>query len=102
MPPMTDLDPIVHGPLRLAVLSMLSKVDRAEFRYLRDKTQSTDGNIGAQLLKLEQAGYIAVEKKFVQRKPVSSYRITRTGRNALAKYVRDLKTLLGNNLGGQR
>jgi DNA-binding MarR family transcriptional regulator len=95
-----ELDPVVHGPLRLAVLSILSTVEQADFTYLRDKTGSTDGNIGAQLLKLEQAGYISVEKKFENRKPVSSYRMTRNGRSALAKYIKNLKILLGGELAG--
>ena len=51
-----DLDPVVHGKMRLAVLSLLSGVDEAEFTWLREKTGSTDGNLGAHLLKLEEAG----------------------------------------------
>jgi Winged helix DNA-binding domain len=59
------------------------------------KTEATDGNLGAQLLKLEEAGYVAVEKKFVLRKPRTRYRITEAGRQALTEYVRALKQLLG-------
>jgi DNA-binding MarR family transcriptional regulator len=95
MPELPELDPIVHGQLRLAVLSILSTLDTADFTYLRDRTNSTDGNIAAHLLKLEQAGYIAVEKTFLNRKPLSIYRITETGRSALANYIRNLKKLLG-------
>lgn len=97
MPELPELDPLVHGRLRLALLSLLSGVDQAEFTWLRAKTESTDGNLGAQLLKLEQAGYVSVEKKFVSRKPQSIYRITEAGRGALAEYVAALKQLL--NLG---
>jgi DNA-binding PadR family transcriptional regulator len=95
MPDLPELDPVVHGRLRLALLSLLSGVEQAEFTWLRAKTQATDGNLGAQLLKLEQAGYVAVKKKFVLRKPQTVYRITETGRQALAEYVRALKQLLG-------
>ncbi len=49
MPDLPELDPIIHGKLRLAILSLLSSVDDAEFTWLRDKTGSTDGNLGAQL-----------------------------------------------------
>ncbi|HTZ73987.1 MAG TPA: transcriptional regulator [Candidatus Aquilonibacter sp.] len=94
MPELPELDPVVHGRLRLALLSLLSGVDQAEFTWLRARTESTDGNLGAQLLKLEQAGYVTVEKKFVSRKPQSLYRITEAGRHALAEYVRSLKQLL--------
>ena len=95
MPDLPELNPVVHGRLRLAVLSLLSSVEQAEFTWLRTKTQATDGNLGAQLLKLEEAGYIAVKKKFVLRKPQTVYRITGTGRQALAEYVQALKQLLG-------
>lgn len=95
MPDLPELDPIIHGKLRLAILSLLSGVDNAEFTWLRDKTGSTDGNIGAHLLKLEEAGYIRVEKKFILRKPVTLYRMTENGRAAFTAYVRALKTLLG-------
>ena len=95
MPELPELNPVVHGKLRLAVLSLLTGVDEAEFTWLRAKTGSTDGNLGAQLMKLEEAGYVAVEKRFVDRKPQSLYRVTEPGREALAEYVRALKQLLG-------
>jgi DNA-binding transcriptional ArsR family regulator len=90
-----DLNPVIHGKLRLALLSLLSTVEEAEFTWLRSKTNSTDGNLGAQLLKLEEAGYVEVEKKFVLRKPQTLYRMTQTGRQALTEYVQALKQLLG-------
>jgi DNA-binding PadR family transcriptional regulator len=98
MPDLPELNPVVHGRLRLALLSLLSGVEQAEFTWLRDNTQATDGNLGAQLLKLEQAAYVTVEKKFVLRKPQTLYRITETGRQALSEYVQALKQLLGPTL----
>jgi DNA-binding transcriptional ArsR family regulator len=100
MPELPDLDPVVHGKMRLAVLSLLSGVDEAEFTWLRERTGSTDGNLGAHLLKLEEAGYVAVEKKFVARKPMTLYRMTERGREALTGYVEALKQLLGASLAG--
>ena len=100
MPELPELNPVIHGKLRLALLSLLSSVEEAEFTWLRAKTSSTDGNLGAQLLKLEEAGYVAVEKQFVQRKPQTLYRITNPGRQALTEYVRALKQLLGAALEG--
>lgn len=96
MPDLPELNPVIHGRLRLALLSLLSGVEEAEFTWLRAKTESTDGNLGAQLLKLEQAGYVTVEKKFVLRKPQTVYRLTEAGRRALTEYVRSLKQLLGS------
>jgi DNA-binding HxlR family transcriptional regulator len=88
-----ELNPVIHGKLRLALLSLLSSVEEAEFTWLRAKTNSTDGNLGAQLLKLEEAGYVEVEKKFVLRKPQTLYRMTEAGRK---EYVQALKQLLGS------
>ena len=90
-----ELNPVVHGKLRLALLSLLAGVEQAEFTWLRQKTGATDGNLGAQLLKLEEAGYVTVDKKFVERKPQSVYRMTEAGRTALSEYVAALKRLLG-------
>lgn len=95
MPDLPDLDPVIHGKLRLALLSLLAGVEQADFTWLKNKTGSTDGNLGAHLLKLEEAGYVSVEKKFVARKPVSEYAMTTRGRDALTSYVAALKALLG-------
>jgi DNA-binding HxlR family transcriptional regulator len=100
MPDLPSLNPVVHGRLRLALLSLLSSVEEAEFTWLRAKTDATDGNLGAQLFKLEEAGYVAVKKKFVLRKPQTLYRITEAGRQALTEYVQALKQLLGPAIDG--
>ncbi|MGB6132980.1 MAG: transcriptional regulator [Acidobacteriaceae bacterium] len=102
MPELPELNPVVHGKLRLALLSLLAGVDEAEFTWLRARTGSTDGNLGAQLMKLEQAGYVTVEKQFVLRKPQTLYRITEAGRAALIEYVAALKELLGAAFAGHR
>jgi len=95
MPELPELNPLVHGKLRLALLSLLAGVEEAEFTWLRSKTGSTDGNLGAQLAKLEEAGYVSVEKKFIQRKPQTRYRMTDAGRTALTEYMQALRQLLG-------
>jgi DNA-binding HxlR family transcriptional regulator len=99
MPELPELNPVIHGKLRLALLSLLVGVEEAEFTWLRSKTGATDGNLGAQLAKLEEAGYVSVKKKFVQRKPQTLYRITEAGRAAMAEYVRALKQMLGGAIG---
>jgi len=95
MPDLPELNPVIHGKLRLALLSLLTGVEEAEFTWLRNKTGSTDGNLGAQLARLEEAGYVRVKKKFVQRKPKTLYRMTDAGRQAMTEYVQALKQLLG-------
>jgi len=96
MPELPELNPVIHGKLRLALLSLLSGVDGAEEKRLREKTGSTDGNLGAQWMKLEEAGYVAMKKRVVLRKPQTLYRMTEKGRAALSEYVEALKQLLGN------
>ena len=95
MPELPELNPVIHGKLRLALLSLLSRVEEAEFTWLRAKTGSTDGNLGAQLLKLEEAGYVTVEKKFVQRKPQTLYRMTEAGRAALTRICAGAEAIAG-------
>jgi DNA-binding PadR family transcriptional regulator len=102
MPELPDLNPVVHGKLRLALLTLLTGVEEAEFTWLREKTGATDGNLGAQLMKLEEAGYVSMEKRFVQRKPQTLYRMTDAGRAALTEYVQALKELLGDAVIGER
>jgi DNA-binding HxlR family transcriptional regulator len=99
MPELPELNPVIHGKLRLALLSLLVGVEEAEFTWLRSKTGSTDGNLGAQLAKLEEAGYVSVKKKFVQRKPQTLYRVTEAGRQAFIEYVQALKQMLGGAIG---
>ena len=91
---MKELNPLLHSQLRLAVMSILMNVDEADFVYLKDKTESTAGNLSVQIDKLSAAGYITVDKGFNGRKPRTVCRITDTGRAAFAEYVEALKTYL--------
>lgn len=89
-----ELDRLVHSRIRLAVLSLLAGVDRAEFTFLRDQVNTTDGNLSAHVRKLEDAGYVESEKRFEDRKPVTRYRITGDGRRALRAYAERLGEML--------
>ena len=88
------LDDLLLSRIRLAVIACLAVVEDAEFTWLRDQVRTTDGNLGAHLRKLEEAGYLEVEKLFVDRKPLSRYRLTTHGRDALRSHVRRLERLL--------
>ena len=92
-----QLDDIIHSRIRLAIMSVLVTVDEAEFTYLREKVQTTDGNLSIHLGKLEEAGYIAVTKQFVGKKPVSSYKLTRKGRKAFEAYVDRLEAMINRS-----
>ena len=90
-----ELNPILHSQLRLAIMSILLTVEEAEFVYLKEKTQSTAGNLSVQLDKLSEAGYIEVEKSFIGKKPRTTCRITPAGKQAFEDYVNALKGYIG-------
>ena len=91
---MKELDPLLHSQLRLAVMSVLMNVEEADFVYLKEKTESTAGNLSVQLDKLSAAGYISVEKGFVGKKTRTVCRITERGQDAFRNYVETLKQYL--------
>lgn len=86
-----DLDPLLHSQLRLAIVSLLISLESAEFTFIKEKTKSTAGNLSVQLDKLSEAGYIAVDKSFKGKKPVTTCKITRKGIKAFEEYVNNLK-----------
>ena len=88
---LNDLDPLLHSQLRLGIMSLLISVETAEFTYLKEKTNSTAGNLSVQLDKLSVAGYIKIEKSFKGKKPLTTCRITKTGIKAFEAYVAALQ-----------
>ena len=84
-----ELDPLLHSQLRLAVMSIL--LSEAEFVYIKEKTSATAGNLSVQLDKLNEAGYIEIEKGFAGKKPRTVCRITDKGRLAMEEYVNTLR-----------
>ena len=91
-----DLDPILHSQLRLAVMSLLISVKEAEFTFIKEKTNSTAGNLSVQINKLKEAGYIEVIKQFKDNYPQTICKITAEGVKAFEEYVRNLQSYLGN------
>ena len=89
-----DLDPILHSQLRLAVMSLLISVKEAEFVFLKEKTNSTAGNLSVQIQKLKDAGYVEVTKQFKDNYPQTMCRITQTGIKAFEAYVKNLQGYL--------
>jgi DNA-binding transcriptional ArsR family regulator len=82
-----DLDPVLHSQLRLAIVSILVSVERADFAYLKDETGATSGNLSVQITKLKEAGYIDVKKKFKGNYPQTTCKITALGEKRFAEYV---------------
>ena len=94
---MPKLNEIIHQAVRLRIMAALVALEAAnevEFTYLRDLLQVTDGNLGAHLRKLEEAGYIALDKVFVERKPRTYVSATREGRQAFEEHVAALESIL--------
>jgi DNA-binding MarR family transcriptional regulator len=91
----TPLDPILHSQLRLAVVSVLVGVESAEFGFLKEKTEATQGNLSAQLKKLSEAGYVKITKTFKNNYPNTAVELTPKGRRAFENYVKDISAYLG-------
>ena len=88
---LAELDPLLHSQLRLGIMSILMSVETAEFTFLKEKTNSTAGNLSVQLDKLTEAGYINIEKSFKGKKPLTTCKITKKGMKAFEEYVNALK-----------
>lgn len=88
------LDPLLHSELRLGVMSILLGVEEADFVFLRQETGATAGNLSVQLNKLQEAGYIEIEKTFRGKIPCTLCRITPTGIRAFGAYVEALKSYI--------
>lgn len=99
--PSSGLDAIVHQPVRLGILTVLGEARRADFVYLRDTLELSDGNLSRQLQVLAQAGHVAIEKVFEGRRPRTWVSLTKTGRVAL-RAERDALRALVNRLDGLR
>ena len=93
----TDLDPLLHSQLRLAIISLLLANEKAEFIYLKEETSATAGNISIQIKKLQEAGYIKVEKSFKNNYPNTMLSITSKGVKAFETYVNNLKKYINHN-----
>lgn len=92
-----ELNGLIHQPLRLkimATLNALSPREAIEFTRLKSIVEATDGNLGAHLSTLEQAGYVQIEKDFVAKKPRTRVALTRNGRRALVQHVAYLRDIL--------
>ncbi len=88
------LDSVLNQQVRLAIISILIKVHFADFNFLKENTNTTQGNLSHQLKKLKETGYIEIEKKFANNYPKTICRITNKGKSAFKKYVEQMKFYL--------
>jgi DNA-binding transcriptional ArsR family regulator len=100
-----QIDELLHNPIRLALVTALSQVEYGDFQWLKEVANTTDGNLATHLRKLEDAGYILVEKTFKGRKPASYYRLSDVGALKFKHYIRVLSDFIhaldADNAAGQ-
>ena len=89
-----ELDGLIHAPARLLLVSNLAIVDEADFVYLSARTGLTAGNISSHMTRLEDAGYVRIEKGFAGKRPRTTYALTERGRSAFDLYRRQVDSLL--------
>ncbi len=89
-----ELDPLLHERGRLAIVSALAAAPRLTFTELRDTLGMTDGNLSVHLQKLEEKGYVTIDKQFVGRRPQTTCQLTRSGRKAFTNYLDHLEAIV--------
>ncbi len=92
---MSGLDRVIHEPARLMLVALLSAVESADFLYLLKESELTKGNLSVHLSKLEEAGYVEVEKTFRGKMPHTEYHLTSKGKSAFEQYRKSLSSVLG-------
>jgi DNA-binding transcriptional ArsR family regulator len=98
---MTEIDRVIHEPARLLVVGLLNGVKEADFLWLLHESGLTRGNLSSHLAKLEEAGYVEIEKTFRGKIPLTILRLTRAGRAAFAGYRKAMSSLLAEAGGRQ-
>jgi DNA-binding transcriptional ArsR family regulator len=88
------LERLIHEPSRLAILTILSGVKEADFKFLLRMSGLTRGNLSVHLSKLEEAGYVNVNKRFINKMPNTVYNLTKEGRKAFADYLKNMETII--------
>jgi DNA-binding transcriptional ArsR family regulator len=91
---LSDLDRLIHEPARLMVVTILSTVESADFLYLQHETGLTKGNLSAHLSRLEEAGYVKIEKTFKGKLPLTVCKLTATGLRALRGYRQQIQSFI--------
>ena len=89
-----DLDKVIHERLRLGIISALAANEKLSFSELKSLLNTTDGNVSVHARKLEEAGYVTLEKSFKGRVPLTEYKITTAGRKALERYLDHMEALI--------
>ena len=92
------IDEVIHGRMRLGIMVYLADAETADFTELKTVLEATQGNLSVHLKKLEEAGYVAIDKSFVNNKPLTRVSITRDGRKAFGAYLEAIGALIGGRV----
>ena len=94
---MNDLDRVIHEPARLMLVALLAGVTKADFTWLQQESTLTKGNLSSHLSRLEEAGYVEIEKTFRGKIPLTLIQLTASGRKAFDGYKKKMKGLLARS-----
>jgi DNA-binding MarR family transcriptional regulator len=94
--PLAEIDRLIHEPARLSIIVTLYVVESADYTFLMNQTGLTWGNLSSHMSKLEEAGYVAVEKSFVGKKPQTMAALTEAGRAAFQTYRRHMEQVFSD------
>lgn len=90
----SQINKLIHEPARMAIMAVLSACVEADFKYLMNATNLTKGNLSSHLSKLEKAGYVEIDKKFVKKMPRTTVRLTNLGRKEFAGYTKQMREVM--------
>ncbi|GAA3822796.1 transcriptional regulator [Sphaerisporangium flaviroseum] len=94
---MAELDPVIHAPARLRIMSLLAAVEEAEFAFVRDEVQISDSVLSKHAAALESAGYVVIRKGHVGKRPRTWLKLSATGRKAYAAHVAALQSIVAQS-----
>ena len=89
-----QIDNFIHSRIRLAIMAVLASVDEMDFNAIKKAVNTTDGNLSVHLNKLEENGYINIEKKIVNKKPLTSCTLSEKGKQAFEEYIKTVENFL--------
>jgi DNA-binding MarR family transcriptional regulator len=95
--PRHRLDPVIHAPVRLSIMAVLAPVQKSEFQLVRDTVEVSDSVLSRQVTQLEEAGYVAVEKGYVGKRPRTWLSLTGHGRRAYDAHIAALRAISGQS-----
>jgi DNA-binding MarR family transcriptional regulator len=92
-----SIDRLIHEPARYNIMALLYVIEKADFLFIQNQTEMTSGNLSTHLRKLEEGGYVEIEKQFIGRKPRTFVRLSKTGRKCFENYREEMKKMFADD-----